>query len=603
MLVLPYREVWAIDTEFNFRPSATYTFPADPQPDGSIQHPVCLVARELYSGRVVTVFESEFDLEPPFSVGPENLFIAYNATAEWLTFLSLGWPPPERVFDCYIEYRRHICGTLYDTKEEGNKGFLKALGHFRINTPVAADQKKAEQRFVLRGGPWSTSDRQRILAYCDTDVRPLFPLTERLLYANCCGTPLRSDPVGLAQAIHRGRCSMAAARMEHTAISVDNDLLDRVLGDWDTIKTAIIAELDTFGLYPGGHFSNARFVECVTQLGILWPRTESGLPKLDKTTLRDMAIARPELAPIQQLRNQLAEMDLEKLQIGVDGRNRTGCRMFGAKTGRSTPSANRYLFGLAKWVRHFLKPPPGRAVTYLDYRNQEFHIAGVLSGDTELLAMLAASDPYMAFAIMAGLAPAGATKQTHPQIRAVCKVLLLGTNYGMGAETFALNANIPLVQALEIHGRLKHTFARYHQWSSEVMREARAGHWLHTEFGWRQFMDLSDVLTIQNWKMQANGAEMTRLACCLATERGVRVCGSIHDAILIEAPIGEIDAAVATACTAMEEASREVLFGHTVPVDAKVVRWPERYIDPDGLPMWERVLRLAGITENALAEI
>jgi DNA polymerase I-like protein with 3'-5' exonuclease and polymerase domains len=205
------------------------------------------------------------------------------------------------------------------------------------------------------------------------------------------------------------------------------------------------------------------------------------------------------------------------------------------------------------------------------------------------------------FAIMAGLAPAGATKQTHPAIRAACKVLLLGTNYGMGAETFALKANIPLVQAQEIHGRLKHTFARYHEWSSEVVREARAGHWLHSEFGWRQFMDLSDGLTIRNWKMQANGAEMTRLACCLTTERGVRVCGSIHDAILIEAPIAEIDAAVATARAAMEEASREVLDGHTVPVDADVVRWPQRYIDPDGLEMWERVLRLAGITENVVA--
>jgi DNA polymerase I-like protein with 3'-5' exonuclease and polymerase domains len=241
-------------------------------------------------------------------------------------------------------------------------------------------------------------------------------------------------------------------------------------------------------------------------------------------------------------------------------------------------------------------------VAYLDYRNQEYHIAGVLSGDAELLAMLTAADPYITFAIMAGLAPAGATKQTHPQVRAVCKVLLLGTNYGMGAETFALKANIPLVQASEIHGRLKRTFTRYYQWSSEVMREARAGHWLHTEFGWRQFMDLSDVLTIRNWKMQANGAEMTRLACCLATERGVRVCGSIHDAILIEAPAGGIDVAVATACAAMEEASREVLFGHTVPVDDDVVAWPERYRVEDGRAMWERVLRLADVAEDVLAE-
>ena len=602
MLILPFREVWALDTEFNFRPSSAYTFPVDPQPDGSIQHPVCLVARELYSGHVVSVFEDEFGPKPPFSVGPENLFIAYNAAAEWLTFLALGWPLPERVFDPYIEYRRHICGTPWDVAEVGNKGLLKALEHFHIKG-ITADLKTEMRDFILRGGPWDRADRKRTLDYCDTDVRPLFRLTERLLYSECCGAPLRSDPVGLAQAIHRGRFSMAAARMEHTAISVDNDLLGKVLADWDAIKTAIITELDTFGVYPGGHFSNTRFLECMEERQIRWPRAASGLPKMDKETFKDLTIIHPELAPIRELRNQLSEMRLEQLQIGADGRNRSGCHMFGAKTGRNTPSQNRYLFGLAKWVRHFLKPPPGRAVAYLDYRNQEYHIAGVLSGDEELLAVLAALDPYIQFAIMAGLAPPGATKATHPQIRAVCKTLLLGTNYGMGAETFALKANIPLIQAQEIHGRLKRTFGRYHQWSSEVVREARAGHWLHTEFGWRQFMDQSTPLTIKNWKMQANGAEMIRLACCLATERGVQVCGPIHDAILIEAPIDEIDAAVLVARAAMEEASREVLDGHTVPVDAEIVRWPHRYRPDDGRDMWERVLRLAGIDEDALPEM
>ena len=36
--------------------------------------------------------------------------------------------------------------------------------------------------------------------------------------------------------------------------------------------------------------------------------------------------------------------------------------------------------------------------------------------------------------------------------------------------------------------------------------------------------------------MQANGAEMLRLACCLAIERGVKVCAPVHDAILIDRP-------------------------------------------------------------------
>jgi hypothetical protein len=61
--------------------------------------------------------------------------------------------------------------------------------------------------------------------------------------------------------------------------------------------------------------------------------------------------------------------------------------------------------------------------------------------------------------------------------------------------------------------------------------------------------------------MQANGAEMLRLACCLATERGVEVCAPIHDAVLIIAPDGEIEDSIATARAAMAEASRTVLGG------------------------------------------
>ena len=45
--------------------------------------------------------------------------------------------------------------------------------------------------------------------------------------------------------------------------------------------------------------------------------------------------------------------------------------------------------------------------------------------------------------------------------------------------------------------------------------------------------------------MQANGAEMLRLACCFATEEGIAVCAPVHDAILIEAPVEEIDHIVA----------------------------------------------------------
>ena len=100
-----------------------------------------------------------------------------------------------------------------------------------------------------------------------------------------------------------------------------------------------------------------------------------------------------------------------------------------------------------------------------------------------------------------------------------------------------------------------------------------------------------------NFPMQAHGSEMLRLACCLATERGLVVCAPVHDAILIEAPTAEIDRQVAELRACMAEASRIVLGGFEVRTDAEIVRWPDRYADPRGKVMWATVTRLLGETE------
>jgi hypothetical protein len=87
---------------------------------------------------------------------------------------------------------------------------------------------------------------------------------------------------------------------------------------------------------------------------------------------------------------------------------------------------------------------------------------------------------------------------------------------------------------------------------------------------------------------------MLRLACCFATERGVEVCAPVHDAILICAPFERLDAEIAAARAAMAEASRAVLGGFELATDVKVVRWPDRYMDPRGAVMWDRVVQLLG---------
>jgi DNA polymerase I len=94
---------------------------------------------------------------------------------------------------------------------------------------------------------------------------------------------------------------------------------------------------------------------------------------------------------------------------------------------------------------------------------------------------------------------------------------------------------------------------------------------------------------LQNFPMQANGAEMLRIACCLATEAGIEVCAPVHDAILIVAPLDRLDQDVARCQDLMGQASEAVLAGFRLGTDAKIIRPPERYMDPRGEVMWEKI--------------
>lgn len=114
-------------------------------------------------------------------------------------------------------------------------------------------------------------------------------------------------------------------------------------------------------------------------------------------------------------------------------------------------------------------------------------------------------------------------------------------------------------------------------------------------FGWQiHTRDELNDRSLRNFPMQANGAEMLRIACILLTEAGIRVCAPVHDALLIEAPLDELDEAISTTKSLMREASRIVLDGFELGSDVKEVRYPDRYMDKRGVVMWNKVMNLIG---------
>jgi DNA polymerase I-like protein with 3'-5' exonuclease and polymerase domains len=204
-------------------------------------------------------------------------------------------------------------------------------------------------------------------------------------------------------------------------------------------------------------------------------------------------------------------------------------------------------------------------------------------------------DPYLAFAQQAGAVPQDATKETHRQEREQFKVSALAVQYGMGPKSLAVRLGVTFPRALELLRLHKATYPTYWRWSREVGRHAREEGRLQAAFGWPLHVGpKTKPRTVKNFPLQANGSEMLRLACCVLTEAGVRVGAPVHDALLVEAPANDIDQVILKCRGAMEWASRQVLKGFTLRTDAKVVRHPDRYLDPRGVAMWDTVLGLLG---------
>ena len=570
ILGLPFREVWALDFEFVAEPGARPV-------------PVCMVARELGTGRLIRMWQDELPARPPFRVDDQALFVAYYASAEVGCFLALGWPVPTRLLDLFTEFRNETNGIPLP---EG-RGLLGALAYHNIPS-ITSDQKHEERALVMRGGPWSPRERARVLDYCQTDVDPLAPLLERMTGG------IRARPAGLGQALLRGRYMAAAARIEWAGVPMDTDLLARLRAGWDSIKLDLVRAVDKdYGVYEGTTFKAGLFAAWLAQRGIAWPRTDTGQLELKGDTFRDMSKRYPDLGPLKELRHAMGELRLADLAVGPDGRNRVMLSAFQAATGRNQPSSSGFIFGPAVWLRGLVKPARGRAIAYLDWSAQEVWVAAKLSGDPALLDAVTSGDAYLDFARRAGLAPAGATKATHGAVRDLCKTCLLGANYGMQAQSLSYRAGVSKIEAGEILRRLAAAYPTYTAWAQQVIDTGMLGGRLSTVFGWTLHVGTQTRgTTLRNFPMQANGAEMLRLACCLATEAGIEVCAPVHDALLIEAPDDELGDAVAATRAAMAQASALVLDGLEVGTDAAVVRYPDRYADPRGAVMWARVNEL-----------
>jgi DNA polymerase-1 len=576
---LPFEEIWLADFEFIAKPG---------------EHPdvVCLCAREQRTGRTLRLWRTDLGKQPPYRIDDGALFVCFVANAECACHLALGWPLPQKIFDLSPVFR---CVDNGREKRPEGKSLIGALRCFGLDA-VGAKYKDDMRTRIMQGWPFTWEERERILAYCLGDTDALALLLPKLL-----------PQVDLDTALHWGEFAAVSAAMEHRGVPIDMEIF-RQLQDkhaWAFVRDALVPKIDAqYGVYVKGvdgewHFNNARFEDCIARLGIDWPRKEeSGKPDLRKKIWESMCKSHPVLEPLRQLKHARDKMRRIDLAVGASCRNRTVLWPFKSKTSRSQPKAAKWIFSPAVWLRSLIKPERGCAVAYIDWSSMEFQIAAVLSGCQPMLDLYVSGSPYIEFAKRFDEAPKSATKKTHESVHERYKVGCLGALYGMQTDTLAQRLGVSTFVAHEMLGQHRGLFNQYWAWVEDWIAHALDTGTMHTPFGWMCHTGIVEfnARSIGNFAVQATGADIMRLSCVWAHRRGINLCGSVHDALLIEAPIDRIEADVALTQEIMRRAARVVLkttdAACDLRTDATIVRFPDRYADKRGVQVWADVLDL-----------
>ena len=580
-----YRAVWLVDFEYGQTGG-----------EGGPHAPRCVVAHEYKSGKIIRLWlDGRSPQACPYDTDERSLFISFYASAETACHVHLGWPMPERILDlcaevkCILNGRRAVMDDYLKEKRVGRASLLGSLYHWDLShVAIEAAEKEEMRDLAIRGGPYSESERNALLDYCETDVVALRHLLDAML-----------PDIDFHPALFRGRYAGSLGHLEYHGIPIDIETFQQLKENWSEIVDRLIdSERDRFDVFGNRDTDQDKFGKWLQERGItFWPTTASGKLSTGKWALEEAAkIYGGDVYELKELLSAVRQTRLfDTLRVGVDGRNRFMVSPFNSKTSRNQPSSAHCIFGPGVWVRSLIQPPPGHALAYLDFSGQEYAIAGYFSNDAKMIEDYQ-GDPYLGFAKRVGIVPPNATKESHADIRARLKVCCgLGCIYGAGPDTVARAGQMTTAEATHYLERHREIYSDFWEWRGLVISHAAQHEYMRTPLGWTWYVDSSaSATTASNWPMQAAAADILRLATCLATENDIKVVGLLHDAILIESPLETFNQDVEATSRYMKQASREVLGVGELKVDVDRIIYPERFIDEKrGRPTWEKICRLS----------
>ena len=260
---------------------------------------------------------------------------------------------------------------------------------------------------------------------------------------------------------------------------------------------------------------------------------------------------------------------------------------------------------MAQCFRPFIQAQPNYVIIERDYEQQEFGIAAYLSGDQNMQEAYESGDPYLSLGKQGGIIAEDKDK-TDPK-RDVLKTVCLQLQYGSGVVKIAERLRCTVDEAqlfVSLHQRV---FSTYWAWAQGNVDYCLATGKIETKFGWMYQLKAGEdfrrplekegfsLNTLRNWPHQSAGADMTRLAMMFAVDKGLEVVGVVHDCLIINTPIEEMEQSSNLLAACMRQASIEVV-DHEIRTEAHEFIHPARFRTkkPEHLEMFNRFKEKAG---------
>lgn len=267
-----------------------------------------------------------------------------------------------------------------------------------------------------------------------------------------------------------------------------------------------------------------------------------------------------------------------------------GVRVLESKTGRDNPKPSEgFILGCHTWIRHIIKPRPGKAFLKFDWVAQEPWVAGILTGDQELIEGYKSRDLYSYVGKKLGLMPQHGDKHSFPKERSIAKDLQLAISYGQSEKTLSKR----IENGAHLYKLHKERFTTYWSWVNSNITECKKRGYYRSRDGWFYYVNRDTKRhLLYNAPFQIEAAGMMR-EFVLQLDKSIDLVATHFDAAYVNCDEDDAEEVSKKVIETMNNAAMTYFNTDLCPVaEPAIFTSPNRYTDPRGTEFFNKVTNL-----------